>query len=101
MSPIHRLLLLLLAVLINNPPADAQNGKKLRDLPPETGFYLDQCHLCDSLAEVYLSAGDTSMAIYYYQQYADAHPEDLDKKGQLTRQTRFYNRRQSFYLTDH
>jgi hypothetical protein len=79
----------------------AQDGKKLRYPTPDNQVYHNQCQQCDSIALEYLVAGDTSMAIYYYQQYVDAHPEDVAKKDMLQRQTRLYNSRQSFYLTDH
>ena len=78
---------------------EAQNGQKLRNQPPYG--YGDPCHRCDSIANAYLQEGDTSMAIYYYQQYVDAHPEDVDHKNILLRQIKMYNRRQSFYLSDH
>src|SRR5688572_4881330 len=102
MNTLTKLLTATIVLLISHKAADAQNGQRLREPAPDlTTTIGDPCHRCDSLANSYLQAGDTSMAIYYYQQYVDAHPEDIDHKNMLLHQVRMYNRRQSFYLSDH
>jgi hypothetical protein len=97
-------LVVVIAVLITGDnAATAQSGTKLREpLPSISDVYADQCRLCDSLADAYLFAGDTSMAIYYYQQYIDAHSDESELAGSVIKLKKlFYNRRQSFYLIDY
>jgi len=94
---------LLLISLCLSLSAAAQDGKKLQEPAPDPYDPLaDQCRLCDSMADAYLAVGDTSMAIHYFQMYADSHQNEYDRKNAATKLRRlFYSRRQSFYLEDH
>jgi hypothetical protein len=101
MNTLARFLLASSVILSGIEHVSAQSGQKLREpIPDVSTVNADECRLCDSLAHAYLASGDTSMAIYYYQQYVDAHPEDIEHKNILLHQVRMYNRRQSFYLSD-
>lgn len=102
MASLKKLLLVSANILVCATGLIAQDGKKFREPAPNIdNAYVDRCRLCDSLAGVYLLAGDTSMAMYYYQQYIDAHFEEVGKNNTfISPRVSTYDQTHSFYLAD-
>lgn len=96
--------LLATCLVITSPYlAKAQNGQKLNSGLILGGNYLyNECVACDSLGDVYMQSGDTSMALYYYQLYLEAHPSDEQTKNATNKFRKVYTiHNRSFYLKEY
>jgi len=102
MTDLQKSLLVCLCLMAGSRMLLAQDGKKINTPPHHNDVIAaGNCSACDSLGDEYLAAGDTSMAIYYFQQYITAHMQDDEKRKAVIKLHRIYNkRRQSFYLED-
>lgn len=80
--------------------ASAQDGKKIQ--PDFTDTVPDDKSKCDSLGDAYLQAGDTSMALYYYEKYLEAYPNEEQTKTAVQKYRRLYtHRNRAFYLNEY
>lgn len=102
MKPIYIILATAFSITLSCP-AFAQQGQKLPTAPLSAEYKVaDKCSNCDSLGDEYLQAGDTSMALYYYQAFLDANPHEEQIKTAINKFRKLYiSYNQSFYLKEY
>jgi hypothetical protein len=62
----------------------------------------NRCEKCDSLGDAFLQTGDTSMALYYFNNFLEANPHEEQTKTAIKKFRKLYTRySNSFYLKEY